>query len=109
MAAHRLCAVSELPEGVARVFEAGGHRIAVARSGRTVFALEDRCSHDDGELGEGEVRGLSPEGGEIECPRHGARFEISTGRATRMPAVAPVETFPARIDGDVVVVDLPES
>ena len=103
MTAQRLCSVSELPEGAVKVFEVGDFRLAAARSGNAVFVVEDRCSHDDGELGEGEL-----EGTEIECPRHGARFDMADGRATRMPAVAPIETFTARVDGEDVIVDLPE-
>jgi 3-phenylpropionate/trans-cinnamate dioxygenase ferredoxin subunit len=103
MAEQRLCAVSDLPEGAAKVFEIGDVRLAAARAGNAVFVVEDRCSHDDGELGEGVLVET-----EIECPRHGARFEMSTGIATRMPAIAPIETFAARIDGDDVMVDIPE-
>lgn len=103
MATERLCALSELPEGAAKVFEVGEFRLAAARSGDAVFVVEDRCSHDDGELGEGPVHGT-----EIECPRHGARFDLATGDATRMPAVAPIETFPARVEDGDVLVDLPE-
>jgi len=82
----RLCSLAELPAGGARV-----------------FVVENRCSHDDGPLGEGKLFGL-----ELECPRHGARFDVSTGRATRMPAVAPIETFPAAIEGADVFVEMPE-
>jgi 3-phenylpropionate/trans-cinnamate dioxygenase ferredoxin subunit len=103
MATERLCGLADLPEGEAKVFEVGEFRLAAARSGDTVFVVEDRCSHDDGALGEGVLRD-----NEIECPRHGARFDMATGNATRMPAVAPIESFSARIaDGDVLV-DLPE-
>ncbi len=103
MADTRLCALADLPEGGVRVFEIAGLRLAAARSGDAVFVVEDRCSHDDGELGEGRLRGT-----EVECPRHGARFDMASGRATRMPAVAPIETFAARLDGDDVLVDLPQ-
>ena len=103
MAAERLCALADLPEGAVKVFEIGEFRLAAARSGDVVFVVEDRCSHDDGELGEGELHGA-----EIECPRHGARFDMSNGNATRMPAVAPIETFTARVEDDAVIVDLPE-
>lgn len=101
----RLCAAADLPEGAARVFTVGGATLAAARSGTAVFVLENRCSHDDGPLGEGR---LANEGREIECPRHGARFDLATGRATRMPAVTPIEAFPAKVEGGDVLVDLPE-
>jgi len=103
MATERLCSLTDLPEGQVRVFEVADLRLAAARSGTAVFVVEDRCSHDDGELGEGSLHGS-----EIECPRHGARFDMANGRATRMPAVAPIEAFPARVEGDAVLVDLPE-
>jgi 3-phenylpropionate/trans-cinnamate dioxygenase ferredoxin component len=101
----RLCAVADLPPLEARVFRVGGFELAAARSGDAVFVVENRCSHDDGPLGEGR---LSAEGREIECPRHGARFDLASGRATRMPAVSPIETFAARVEGDEVQVELPE-
>lgn len=101
----RLCGVADLPQGGARVFTVGGTTLAAARSGSAVFVLENRCSHDDGPLGEGR---LANDGREIECPRHGARFDLATGRATRMPAVSAIEAFPAKVEGDDVLVDLPE-
>ena len=104
MSRERLCGLADLPEGEARVFEVAGVRVAAARAGDAVFVLEDRCSHDDGELGAGELRGEA----EIECPRHGARFDMRTGRPTRMPAVAPVERFEATVEDGVVFVEVPE-
>ncbi len=101
---HRLCALADLPEGGARVFEVDGLSLAAARSATKVFVVENRCSHDDGPLGAGRVVGT-----EIECPRHGARFDLATGRPTRMPAVTPIETFTATIEGGDVFVDTPEN
>lgn len=98
----RLCALADLPEGGARVFEIDGLSLAAARSASKVFVVENRCSHDDGPLGAGRVVGT-----EIECPRHGARFDLATGRPTRMPAVTPIETFTATIEGADVFVDTP--
>lgn len=57
-----------------------------------VYALEDRCTHDDGPLGEGELEGF-----EIVCPRHGARFDVRDGQALSLPAVEPTRYFPVRI------------
>jgi 3-phenylpropionate/trans-cinnamate dioxygenase ferredoxin subunit len=99
----RLCKLADLPEGAARVFVVDGLSLAAARSGTKVFVVENRCSHDDGPLGEGRILD-----GEIECPRHGARFDLASGRATRMPAVAPIETFTATIDGADVFVEMHE-
>jgi 3-phenylpropionate/trans-cinnamate dioxygenase ferredoxin component len=101
MTLRKLCALADLPDGEARVFEVDGVALAAARSGTKVFVVENRCSHDDGPLGEGRLVG-----GEIECPRHGARFDLASGRATRMPAVAPIATYTARIEGRDVLVEI---
>ena len=80
-----------LAEGFVRSFLVDGFPLAMARVGGRVYAVEDRCSHDDGPLGEGAVAGC-----EVICPRHGARFDLRDGRATRMPAVQPIRTIPVR-------------
>lgn len=102
----KLCNADDLPPGTARTFDVGGVALAAARSGSAVFVLEDRCSHDDGPLGSGRLAGAAQT--EIECPRHGARFDLASGRAARMPAVSPIRTYPARIDDGAVWVDVPE-
>jgi len=107
MARERLCSLAELPEGAVQVFEVSDFRLAAARSGTAVFVVEDRCSHDDGELGAGVV--ACADGAiEIQCPRHGGRFDMATGAATQMPAIAPIEIFTAHVEGETVFVDLPE-
>ena len=63
------------------------------------LAVEDMCSHDDALLSEGMI-----DGEEVICPRHGARFCLRTGEALSPPAYEPVQTFPVRIEGDVVQV-----
>ena len=101
MTAQRLCALADLKDGEARVFDVDGVELAAARSGTKVFVVENRCSHDDGPLGEGRLVD-----GEIECPRHGARFDLASGRATQMPAVAPIATYTARIEGEDILVEI---
>jgi 3-phenylpropionate/trans-cinnamate dioxygenase ferredoxin component len=89
----------EIPEGGVCVFAAGDRHVAVSRVRGVLYALEDLCTHDDGPLGEGCLEGY-----EIECPRHGARFDVRNGSVCRMPAAAPVQTFPVKEeDGDVLV------
>ncbi|MCG3135762.1 MAG: Biphenyl 2,3-dioxygenase, ferredoxin component [Planctomycetes bacterium] len=108
MTERRLCAAADLPPGAVRVFEVGPWSLAAARVANAVHVVENRCSHDDGPLGAGRLVEGASGSAEIECPRHGARFELATGRASRMPAVSPIERFPARVSGDDVLVDIPE-
>jgi 3-phenylpropionate/trans-cinnamate dioxygenase ferredoxin subunit len=95
-----ICKLDELPEGETRLVEIDGRKIGVfhADDGE-LFAIEDRCSHDDGPLAEGE---FDPDACTVECPRHGSLFDLRTGRPKTLPAFQPVETFDARVeDGEV--------
>ena len=67
-----------------------------------IYAIEDRCTHDDGPLGEGEL-----EGHEIICPRHGARFDVRDGRALSLPAIEPTRYFPTRIVDNQIEIGIP--
>jgi 3-phenylpropionate/trans-cinnamate dioxygenase ferredoxin subunit len=88
--------VSDLPPGRVRlVMGPDDQRLAVCNVDGEFYAIEDVCTHDGGPLDQGEL-----EGEEIECPRHGGRFDVRTGRATMMPAVMPVRTYAVRIDDD---------
>jgi 3-phenylpropionate/trans-cinnamate dioxygenase ferredoxin subunit len=102
-----LCSLEDLPEGVVRAFELDELDVVVSRSGMNVFAVENRCSHDDGGLADGRLlsAGDTPE---IECTRHGARFNMSSGAATRMPAVAPIEAISGEIADGRIWLDLPD-
>ena len=86
------------PERVA-VFQVGDHEVAVCNVGGEFYAIDDLCTHDGGSLDQGEL-----EDAEIECPRHGARFDVRTGAAIQLPAFEPVETHPVRLEGDAVQV-----
>jgi 3-phenylpropionate/trans-cinnamate dioxygenase ferredoxin subunit len=89
----------EIPEGKVKVVEVNGVRIALCNYGGNIYAIDDVCTHDRGPLGQGELIGQ-----EIECPRHGARFDVTTGRVTRLPAVRPVRTYPVHVrDGEIEV------
>ena len=70
--------------------------------GGSLYAIRDVCTHDGGILGFGELKDRL-----IECPRHGAKFDVITGEAVVSPAVTPVPTYPLRIQGDEVEVGLP--
>ena len=91
--------IDVIPAGRVKLVEHGDLRIAVCNVDGQSYAIEDVCTHDGGSLDQGEL-----EGDEIECPRHGARFNVRTGEATLMPAVMPVQTFPVKIEGNQVFV-----
>lgn len=94
---------AEIPPGERDVFNVEGIFIAVFNVGGTFYAIEDVCTHDDGPLVEGDLEGY-----EIICPRHGARFDIRTGKVLTMPAVIDVPWFPVRVEGDDIQVDIAE-
>ena len=96
-----VCKIDELPEGEKRIVTAeDGRQIGVFHcAGGELLAIEDRCSHDDGPLAEGEFDAASCT---VECPRHGSLFDLRTGRPKSLPAYVPVDTFEARVeDGEV--------
>ena len=95
-----VCPTAELAEGEMRLVEADGRKIGVFRcAGGELHAIEDRCSHDDGPLAEGE---FDRDACTVECPRHGSLFDIRSGRPRTLPAYQPVETFEVREeDGEI--------
>ena len=93
----KLCALSELAEGVALRVELAEVDVAVVRVGDEVFAIEDVCSHAEVPLSEGEISGCT-----IECELHGSRFDLRSGKPTGPPATRPVPIFETSVvDGDV--------
>ena len=76
----------------------------MVRIGDQYFAIDDRCSHEDFSLSEGEV--LEDEC-EIECWKHGSTFDLKTGEPCSLPATRPVEVYPVTLKGDDVMVELP--
>jgi 3-phenylpropionate/trans-cinnamate dioxygenase ferredoxin subunit len=98
-----VCPVEELPPGTMRLVAAGEISVGVYNVNGTLCAIEDRCSHDDGPLVEGE---WEPDRGIVICPRHGATFDICTGRALTLPAYLPVDTFPVRVEDGMIKVDV---
>ena len=77
--------------------------IGVFNCAGTLFAIEDRCSHDDGELVDGD---LDQDACTVECPRHGSVFDLRTGKPMNLPAYEPVETFPVTVDSGVIRVEV---
>jgi 3-phenylpropionate/trans-cinnamate dioxygenase ferredoxin subunit len=101
-----VCPADELPEGASRIVEApNGDKWGVFNCGGDLLAIEDRCSHDDGPLAEGE---FDVDACTVECPRHGSLFDLRTGRPKTLPAYQPVRAAEARVDGGEVKLDIEE-
>ena len=94
--------VGEIPVGGVKVVRMDDQPLALFHLEDGYFATEDVCTHDGGPLAEGIL-----EGEVIECPRHGARFDVKTGAALCLPAIAPVATYAVRIEGDEIQVGWP--
>ena len=100
----RLCGVGDLESGQARRYDVGGRRIALVRTEDEFHAVDDRCSHEDFSLAEGEVFVTERE---IECDRHGSTFDLLTGNPCSLPATQPVAVYEVVVKDDDVCVVLP--
>jgi 3-phenylpropionate/trans-cinnamate dioxygenase ferredoxin subunit len=100
-----VCPLDELPPGSMRLVPAGARTIGVFNCNGSLYAIEDRCSHDDGPLAEGD---WDPEACVVTCPRHGSRFDLETGIPMTLPAFAAVRTFPVFVRDGMVVVQVEE-
>jgi 3-phenylpropionate/trans-cinnamate dioxygenase ferredoxin subunit len=96
-----VCAVEELPPGEVKIVRAGELAIGVFNVGGEYFAIEDRCSHDDGPLAEGD---FDPERLVVICPRHGSEFDLRSGRPLSLPAYLPVDTYEVLVEDGFVKV-----
>jgi 3-phenylpropionate/trans-cinnamate dioxygenase ferredoxin subunit len=95
---------TDVPEGEARRFDAGGRDVAVANLGEGRFlAVDDTCSHAEASLSEGEV---DVDDCTIECPRHGSTFDLESGRPLSLPATLPVRTYGVKVEGETLIVEL---
>lgn len=102
MAMVKVARVDEVPPGGGKVVKAGDKVLALFNLGGTFYALDNRCTHVGGPLGEGDV-----EGTQVTCPWHGSVFDIKTGAVVHPPARRPVATFPVKVEKNEVLVDLP--
>ena len=98
-----ICPVDDLPPGAMRLVEWEDLEIGVFNCAGDLLAIEDRCSHDDGNLVEGE---LDQEDCTIECPRHGSKFDLRTGQPVNLPAYVPVDTFPVSVQDGVIKIEV---
>jgi 3-phenylpropionate/trans-cinnamate dioxygenase ferredoxin component len=103
MQSYTVARADDIELGTAVVVMAGTRRLALCHTEDGAFyAIDDVCTHDGGPLGEGELFDC-----EIECPRHGARFDVRTGRVTALPAVFPIAHYPVTVENGEVRVQVP--
>ena len=98
-----VCPLAELPPGAKRIVEWEDLEIGIFNCAGEIFAIEDRCSHDNGTLAEGE---LDEAACTVECPRHGSLFDLRTGAPRTLPAYVAVDTFPVLVEDDIVKLEV---
>ncbi|MGH8926131.1 MAG: Rieske (2Fe-2S) protein [Acidimicrobiia bacterium] len=103
MSAERVASFSDLEEGVGLRVEINDHQVAIFLVDGVLFALGDRCSHAEASLSEGEVFDM-----EVECPRHGSAFDLSTGEPRSLPATKPVPVYRVWTEGGEVFLAVDE-
>lgn len=94
--------VGEIEPGDRILLDIDGEPIAVFNIAGKYFAIKDVCSHDDGPVAEGPLEDY-----DIECPRHGAKFDIRSGEALTLPAVVDIPAYLVRVEGDEIQLGLP--
>lgn len=99
----RVVEADRVPEGAGLRVDIGDDRVALFRIGSDVYAIGDRCSHAEASLSEGEVFDT-----EVECPRHGSAFDITTGEVLNLPATQPVPVYDVKVEDGVVYLDIGE-
>lgn len=97
----KVASLGELPPGSVLGLEIGDDAICLANADGAIYAIRDNCTHQDYPMHEATI-----EGGEIECAWHGARFDLASGRATRLPALKPIRTYEVKVEGDDIFVAL---
>ena len=97
----KIATVSELPPGQYKSLEIGDERIALFNIDGKFYALKDMCTHDGGILTGGILKGYI-----IECPRHGAQFDVRTGAVVRLPAYVGVETYSVSVEGNDIFISV---
>ena len=92
---------SEIALGQFKPVKAGGKNLLVCHTESGFHVIDDTCTHDDGPLADGWLEGEA-----IECPRHGARFDVANGKVLCLPAAVPINSYRVAIDGDSIKADL---
>jgi 3-phenylpropionate/trans-cinnamate dioxygenase ferredoxin subunit len=98
--------LDEFGPGSTKIVEHGWLSVGVYNCGGKLYAIEDRCSHDDGPLAEGD---WDEDMCRVICPRHGSAFDLETGRPLSLPAFEPVEVYPVTVEDGIVRVEVPDA
>lgn len=98
----KVAEVTDVPAETGKVVQVGDKAIALFNISGTFYALDNRCTHVGGPLGEGRV-----EGNVVTCPWHGSQFDVTTGQVIKGPARRPVSTYRVQTKGGDVLVELP--
>ena len=101
MSLQKAAKTTDIPLGAVKVVELDDEQIALCNVDGHIYAIANLCTHDGGPLDQGCLDGHA-----VECPRHGARFDVRTGAVLALPAVIPVPTYRIEIHGDDIMVDL---
>lgn len=94
MSWERVASLDDFPAERGLRVDVAGHRIALFRVGNDVYAIGDRCSHAEASLSEGDLFDT-----DVECPRHGSEFDLTTGEPQSLPATKPVPTYQVKVEG----------
>ena len=97
----RVGTIEDVPPGTVKVWQVGDREIAVCNANGELYAIDNVCTHDEGSLDQGELIGF-----EVECPRHGARFDVRSGEVKALPAVLPIDTFKVRLQGKDIEIEV---
>jgi 3-phenylpropionate/trans-cinnamate dioxygenase ferredoxin subunit len=104
LARYRVATVDEVPVESLKKVEAGSTPVCLAHAeDGNFYAMNDICTHEEFSLCEGELWGM-----DVECPQHGSRFNLVTGKVTGLPAVIPATTYPVTVEGQNVFIEVPE-
>lgn len=99
----RVLDITDLPVDTGTRIDFHGTPVAVFNAGGSYYAVQDTCTHDDASLADGEIDDTI-----VECPLHGAKFDLETGKVKALPAVIPVKVYPVQVRGDGIYLSLPE-
>jgi 3-phenylpropionate/trans-cinnamate dioxygenase ferredoxin component len=99
----KVAELSDLEDGEMMAIEADGEPVCLARVDGTIYAFTDNCTHISGPLNEGELDNCV-----LTCPWHGAQFDVRTGKVLRGPARQDILTYPVKIEGEAILIQLPD-